>query len=349
MSHSLTSHYPAPKSEVSVSPKSCYAVIYNNLANRNEKRIFASAISALKYDICSWRREESLARYWLDDSPAPTASELRTSGGREAVLKAIGSGVLEGDCGCWTGAFWAGLRDSCTIRLKVGERGPWSWRAHFRQAPELERDLREATEVKIEVSRKKDIRGRATVRSISSLFPEPKEPCPEWFAGVLSGMALVKRLGVWVLEAKEVTSRCIGWLGDSGVWHSGAIGGGIWISPFYLPLMAKWSPRCSGSRWEAIKGLKGEEILGGEWLPLSTWEVVFGLDGTGHWPDKAWGLPWAIGHATRARMGVDRKMAHLMAIERGCGSPAGWLKKVCIEWRKEHGKAASNGSQESGT
>lgn len=316
--------------------KGCYAEAYNKASSRHEKRLLTSAYSALKTDFRSWRREESLKPYWLESSPAPTRKELAWSGGGKAVLGLIGQGVFEADCGVWTGDFWAGLRDSGVLRQKKSGRSPWTWRAKLKGLPDLAADLAQAQEVLIKVSRQEDSKGRKMVRSVSSLFPDPQASSPGWLAGVLSGMTLETRLGKWVLESGRVRPRVLEWLKEAGVWHCGSMKGGIWVSPFYLPLVAKYGPPRSMGRWETIRREGWDDILAGEWLPLATWEVVFGHEVAGKWPSRAWSLPWAIGHATRARHGIDREKAHLAAVQRGIGTPAVWLKCVCSEWRERN-------------
>ena len=272
-----------------------------------------------------------MATYWLDSSAPPTKNELQYSGGYKAVLEVIRRGDLTGTCGIWTGDFWAGLRDSGILRSR-NHRSAWTWRVRLEGMPELALDFEEAEEVLISLSRRKDSWGRRIVRSESSLLPEPTKPTVGWLAGVLSGMVLVERLGVWVLESRGVEPRCLDWLKESGVYHCGAIGGGVWVSPFYLPLIARHCPIRSSERWERLKGLKRQRILAGDWISLSTWEIVFGHEIAGRWPSKSWGLPWAPGHATRAREGIDRQKAHMLGVSRGIGEPLPWLKELCKEW-----------------
>lgn len=326
-------HKSSRLKSVHLDSKDCYAEVYKTAKSRCDKRLLAAAMSALHKDFRAWRREESMAEYWLDPSAPPTHNELRTSGGREAVLEVIRRGDLVGTCGVWTGDFWAGLRDSGILRPKTG-RSAWSWRVRLEGKPELAKDMEETEEVLISVSKLKDSWGRRIVRSESSLLPESSGPTPGWLAGLLSGMDLVERLGVWVLEMKRLEPRVLNWLKESGVWHCGALGGGLWISPFYLPLVSRHSPMRSGERWKRLRGLKRQKIIGGDWIPLSTWEIVFGHEIAGKWPDRAWGLPWAPGHATRTRMGIDRRKAHMIGVSRGIGEPAPWLKELCKEWRR---------------
>lgn len=317
----------------------CYIDAYKNTHSRNDRRLLASAMATLKRDLRSWRHEESMEPYWLEDSASPTARELDWSGGMEAVLGVIRRGDLARECGVWTGDFWKGLRDSGIAKRAESDRSPWTWRVRLRDLPELAKDMEESEGVLIKVARREDSKGRRRVRSGSSLLPEETGGGPRWLAGVLSGMVLVRRLGVWVLESSGVEASTLDRLKEAGVWHCGSLRGGLWTSPFYLPLLAKYSPPRSGGRWEAIRGVKGSEILAGDWLPLSTWEVVFGHEVAGRWPTSAWSLPWAVGHATRARKGIDRRWAHKAAVSRGVGEPAVWLKVICNEWRQEHGKA----------
>lgn len=309
-------------------------MVTSEYQKRNQTRILTATFSALKDDLWAWRHEASLKKHWKEKSPAPTARELETSGGRLAVLEAVRNGEFQEECGVWTGAFWGGVKDSGTLRSRPLVKNFWGWRANLTLLREFEKDMEEATDVKIRLSPGTDCHGRREIRSWSILFPEPVVSSPQWLAGVLSGMALVRRLGVWVLESRAVTRRCLEWLEEAGVWHCGAIGGGIWVSPFYLPLVARYSPRRSGARWEPLGRHRGREILAGEWLPLSSWEVAFGSEIGGHWPDRAWGLPWAVSHGQRALMGIDRRRAHLMAVERGCSEPSVWLKGLCKEWRE---------------
>lgn len=319
--------------------KGCYVDAYKNAGSRNDRRLLASAMATLKRDLRSWRHEESMEPYWLEDSPAPTTKELYKSGGMEAVLGIIRRGDLIDECGIWTGDFWKGLKDSGVAKPAESDRSPWTWRVRLRNLPELAKDMEEAEGVLIKVARQEDSKGRRRVRSGSSLLPEPAGTSPGWLAGVLSGMVLVRRLGVWVLESPGVVTSTLDRLKDAGVWHCGSLNGGLWVSPFYLPLVAKYGPPRSMGRWETIREVKGCDILAGDWLPLSTWEVVFGHEVAGRWPTSAWSLPWAIGHATRARLGIDRRWAHLAAVSRGVGEPAVWLKGICNDWRSEHGKA----------
>lgn len=273
-----------------------------------------------------------MKHYWLDPSAPPTNNELRVSGGYKAVLEVISRGDLTGTCGVWTGDFWAGLQDSGILQRRTG-RSPWTWRVRLGNLPELSQDLEETKEALFSLSKQEDSKGRRMLRSQSSLLPAGTKASKEWLAGLLCGMPLVERLGVWVLESRSIGTRSLNWLKESGIYHSGAIGGGVWVSPFYLPLVSRHSPLRSGRRWESIRGLKRQKILGGEWLALSTWEVVFGHEIAGKWPDKAWGLPWAPGHATRTREEIDREKAHMLGVSRGVGEPAVWLKELCKEWR----------------
>lgn len=311
--------------------KDCYAEVYKKARSRHEKRLLAAAMGGLHKDFRAWRREESMKPYWLDSSAPPTRNELLGSGGYKAVLDVIRRGDLTGTCGIWTGDFWAGLRDSGILRPRQ-RRSAWTWRVRLDGMPELAKDMEETCEVLISLSRRKDSWGRRIVRSESSLLPEPAKPTPGWLAGMLSGMVLVERLGVWVLETKRASPRGLDWLKESGVYHCGAMGGGLWVSPFYLPLVSRHSPMRSGRRWESLRSLSGQKILAGDWLPISTWEVVFGHEIGGKWPTMAWGLPWVIGHATRVRHEISREKAHMMGVGRGIGEPLPWLKGLCKEW-----------------
>jgi hypothetical protein len=332
--YSLSGEKTALRNDLCLSGTGCYAKAYEIAKSRNERRVLAAAMTALKVDLCGWARESSMKAFWLENSPPPTKGELEGSGAPQVIWDKISQGVLEAETGVWTGAFWEGLIDSGALRRDKA-RAPWTCKARLRDLPELEEDLRTAKDVKIIVGRVKDKSGIVRVRSVSSLQPKPGVHGASWFAGVLSGMTLVKRLGEWVLESREVTPRCLRWLEEAGVWHCGALGGGVWVSPFYLPLVASHCPPASGGRWERIKEEPREAVLGCEWLPLVTWEVTIGLDRHGHWPDVGWGLPWAPGHATRSRMGFNRRDAHVMALSRGIDSPALWLKELGKKWREE--------------
>lgn len=316
-----------------------YPEAYALAKTRHERRVLACVHYSLHNGYFPWRHPEAIEKLWLEPTPSPTVGELRWSGGRRAVLEAIGDGALERECGVWTGDFWAGLVDSGVVWRREANGGEWQWRGNFRHARELLGDMEGAKEVRVDVSPREDRWGRRGIRSMSSLLPEPAEANARWFAGMLAGMSLVERMGLWTLESRRPTERGMRFLSESGVWFTGAVGGGIWISPFYLPLVGHISPVGVGGRWEAIRGLRRARIYGGQWLPYATWEVVFGKGFGGVWPDRPWGLPWAPNHATRARDGVDRKRAHQEALARGCGYPAGWLKGLCVEWReREYGK-----------
>ena len=309
-----------------------YSCLYESASSRHERRLVCAAMSSIKYDIFSWMRPESLSPFWLEDSFVPTTLEIRYSGGRPAVMDLIRSIDFSSDCGVWTKSFLAGLKDSGAI-FSCGENDcPWRYFFISPGRSELDGDFLNTEDIFISVNSGTDSFGRKKVRSSSFVFQDISEPDAGWLAGLLSGMRLKEHSGHWVLESRYLTSRAISWLSSSGVWFCGGLNRDTWISPFYLPLVSHLCPPLVGSRWESIKHKRFYNVLACDWLPLSTWEVVFSKSISLRWPNRGWGLPWALNYSSRARRGIDRRLAHRWAVERGVGSPAKWLKDLCVHF-----------------